>query len=62
MLDPAHHKCSVDGEISYESINEGTLWCRLCGRIWDLTDRGWVPDPRPFEAKQPYRKHWNKKK
>lgn len=41
-----NHRCTV-GELSYEQVNEGTIWCRVCGRIYDLTDKGWKPDPYP---------------
>lgn len=49
---PDNHMCGGAGEISYAQVNEGTVWCRVCGRIWDLVpiDNGgrvWRPDPRP---------------
>lgn len=48
-IHPDDHKCGRPGEVSHEQATspDPLIWCRVCGRIWDLTERGWKPDPRP---------------
>ena len=46
-ISPDKHMCGKQGEVSFNQVNDGLIWCRQCGRIWDLTEHGWKPDPRP---------------
>lgn len=50
-INPHNHRCDLR-DIEYAMVDEGQVYCKVCGRIWDLGEHGWVPDPRPPMSKQ----------
>lgn len=38
------HVCGV-GELDYGNASDGYILCDVCGRMFRLTDKGWVANP-----------------
>lgn len=48
---PQNHRCDLP-DINYKLIDDGQIFCKRCGRIWDKTEWGWKPDPQPPMSKE----------
>lgn len=44
MSQLSQHVCGV-GELDYENVKDGYILCDVCGRMYKLTDKGWVANP-----------------
>lgn len=54
----ADHVCGV-GELDYDNVEDGYILCLTCGRMFRLTQRGWVANP-PVVQKPTWKKKYRR--
>ncbi len=55
------HVCGV-GELDYENVKDGFILCAVCGRMYRLTDKGWIANPPVVDAAAARAANWKKYK
>lgn len=47
------------GELDYDNVEDGYILCLTCGRMFRLTQRGWVANP-PVVQKPTWKKKYRR--